>query len=93
MLFSKLQTLSFKLFNWPSYDVITKNNGKIRTFAKPNELYSIRKFFIRAFQKCAFFIEFEPLCQKLWVFIINFGMFYNAHLPNMAMSRDPSRRF
>ena len=25
-----------------------------------------------------FFIEFEPLCQKLWAFLSNFGSFYDA---------------
>ena len=33
-------------------DVITKNNGKIRTSAKPDKLYIIRKKMIRAFRKC-----------------------------------------
>ena len=32
-------------------DVITKNNGKIRTSAKPAKLYIIRKVMMRAFQK------------------------------------------
>ena len=35
------------------------------------------------------FIELEPLCQKLWAFLSNFGSFYNARSPNMVMSRDP----
>ena len=39
------------------------------------------------------FIEFEPLCQKLWAFMSIFGMFYNARSPNMAMSRDPRSKF
>ena len=28
-------------------------------------------------------IEFEPLCQKLWAFLSNFGSFYHAHSPNI----------
>ena len=36
-------------------DVITKNNGKIRTSAKPEKLYIIRKVMMRAFRKCIFF--------------------------------------
>ena len=40
-----------------------------------------------------FFIEFEPLCQKLSDFLSNFGLFYYAHSPNMVMPRDPSWKF
>ena len=43
--------------------------------------------------KNAIFIEFEPLCQKLWAFMSNFVIFYNARSPNMAMSRDPRSKF
>ena len=28
-----------------------------------------------SYPKMYFFIEFEPLCQKLWVFMSNFGIF------------------
>ena len=46
---------------WRQNDVITKNNGKMRTSAKPDKLYIIRKVFTRAMQKCTFnFIESEP---------------------------------
>ena len=41
-----------KIFRNLTYDVITRNNGKIRTFAKPGILYIIRKVAIRAFRKC-----------------------------------------
>ena len=37
-------------------DVITKNNRKIRTSAKPDKLYIIRKVMMSAFRKC---IEIE----------------------------------
>ena len=39
-------------------DVITKNNGKIRTSTELNKLYIIRKVMTRAFRKCNF-IEIE----------------------------------
>ena len=54
--------------------LLPKNNGKMRTSAKPNKLYIIRKVLIRAIQKCTF-IEFEPLYQKLWAFMSNLGIF------------------
>ena len=37
---------------WRHNDVITKNNGKIRTSAKPGKLYINRKVMMRAFRKC-----------------------------------------
>ena len=72
---------------WRHNDIITKNNRKMRTSAKPNKLYIIQKVLMRAIQNILF-IEFEPLCQKLWAFMSNFGIFYDARSPNMAMSRD-----
>ena len=36
-------------------DIITKKNGKMRTSAKPNELYIIRKVLMRAIQNCTFY--------------------------------------
>ena len=61
----------------------------MRTSAKPNKLYIIGKVLMRAIQN-VLLIEFEPLCQKLWAFMSNFGIFYDARSPNMAMSRDPT---
>ena len=72
--------------------VITKNNGKIRTSAKPNKLYIIRKILMRAIQN-VLFIEFEPLCQNVWAILSNFRFFYDARLPNMVMSLDPRSKF
>ena len=45
----------------------------MRTSAKPNKLYIIRKVLMRAIQNVPF-IEFELLCQKLWAFMSNFGI-------------------
>ena len=42
------------------YDVITKNNGEIRTFTKPDKLYIIRKVMMRAL----IFIEIESFNKK-----------------------------
>ena len=64
----------------------------MRTSGKPNKLYIIRKVLMRAIQNKGF-IEFEPPCQKLWAFMSNFGSFYDARSPNMAMSRDPRSKF
>ena len=34
----------------------------------------------KSFPKMHFFIEFEPLCQKVWAFLSNFGFFYYAQI-------------
>ena len=34
------------------------------------------------------FVEVEILCQKLWIFMSNFGLFYHNHSPNMVKSCD-----
>ena len=52
-------------------DVITKNNGKIWTSAKPDKLYIIRK----VLSKNVLFIEFELPCKNLRAFLSNFGFF------------------
>ena len=49
---------------WRHCDVITKNNGEIRTFTKPDNIYIIRKVTMRAL----IFIEIGSLNQKLWPF-------------------------
>ena len=64
----------------------------MRTSAKPNKLYIIGKVLMRAIQN-VLFIEFDSLCQKLWAFMSNFGIFYDARSPNMAMSRDTESKF
>ena len=40
---------------WRHGDVVTKNNGKIRTSAKPNKLYITRNVLTTAIQKCTFY--------------------------------------
>ena len=52
---------------WRHNDVITKNNGKIRTSAKPSKLYIIRKEMMSAFRKCNFYWNWVTE-QKLWPF-------------------------
>ena len=66
-----------------------ENNGEMRTSAKPNKLYINRKVLMKAI----LLIEFEPLCEKLWAFLSNFGIFYDACSPNMVISRDPRSKF
>ena len=39
------------------------------------------------------FLECEPLCQKLWAFLSNFGPFNDACSPNMVMLFDPRSNF
>ena len=47
---------NFKKYDlWRHNNVITKNNGKIRTSAKPGKLYIIRKEMMRALRKCNFY--------------------------------------
>ena len=67
---------------WQNLDLLeTKQN-----------IYIIQKVLMRAIQD-EVFVEFEPLCQKLWIFLSNFGSFYDTHSPNMVMSRDPRYKF
>ena len=44
-----------------------EDNGKMRTSAEPNKIYIVGKVLMSAI-KNVFFIEFEPLYQKLWAF-------------------------
>ena len=50
-----------------------EDNGKMQTSAEPNKIYIIRKE-LRELSKNVTFIEFEPLCQKLWAFMSSFTM-------------------
>ena len=65
-----------------------EDNGKMRTSGEPNKISIARKVLTRAIQN-VFFIEFEPLCQKLYAFMSNLP----NHSPNMVMSRDPGFKF
>ena len=42
----------------------------MRTSGEPNKIYIVGKVLVRAIKKCNF-IEFGPLCQRLWAFILN----------------------
>ena len=48
-----------------------ENTGKMWTSAELNKIYIAGKFLRRAILKNVIFIEFEPLCQKLWAFMSN----------------------
>ena len=81
---------------WRYNDIITKNNGK--TMGKcghqrnQTNYTSVERYWWEL-SKNVLFIEFKPPCQKLWAFLSNFGIFYDAGSPNMVMSRDPRSKF
>ena len=60
---------------WRHNDIITKNNGKMRTSSKPNKLYIIRKVLMRAIQKCTFYwiwvtmLKVMSIYVKFWHFL------------------------
>ena len=60
----------------------------MRTSMEPNKIYIIQKVLMRVIQNVTF-IEFEPLCQKLWVFISSFTMtthqIWSCHM-NLAIN-------
>ena len=62
-------------------DIITKNNGN-SDLRKTKQIIYHSKGIDENYPKMHFFIEFEPLCQKLWAFMPNFGIFYDACSPN-----------
>ena len=55
--------------------------------------YTLFKRYWWELSKNLLFVEFESLCQKLWTFMSNFVIFYDARSRNMAMSRDPRSKF
>ena len=77
---------------WRHNDIITKTmeNADLR---ETKQIIYHSKGIDESYPKNVLFIEFEPLCQKVWAFMSNFGMFYDARSPNMAMSRDPRSKF
>ena len=46
------------------------NNGNMRTSVEPNKIYIVGNVLMRAIQN-VILIEFEPLCQTLWTFMLN----------------------
>ena len=68
-------------------DVITKNNGKIRTSAKPNKIYIIWKLLMRAIQKCAFYWIWATVCQILALFTLPANQIWLCHVPKMQISK------
>ena len=77
---------------WRHNDIITKNNGKMWTSAKPNKLYITRKVLMRAIQKCTFYWIWTTMSKVMGIYV-KFWHFYDAHSLNMAMSRDPRSKF
>ena len=72
-------------------DVITKNNCKIRTSAKSNKLYVIRKVLIRAIQKMYFYSNlghcvkrYVHFCQMLALFTMPIHQIWSCHLTQVA---------
>ena len=59
---------------WRHNDIITKNNGKMQTSAKPNKLYIIRKALMRAVQKCTFY-WIRATMSKVMEIYVNFWHF------------------
>ena len=43
----------------------------MRSSTELNKIYIVRKILMRAIQSVTF-IEFEPLCQKVWAFMLSF---------------------
>ena len=81
---------------------VTRNDVTMTSLPKTMENADLReikqstyhsKCIDESYPKNVLFIEFESLCQKLWTFLSNFGIFYDARSPNMAMSRDPRSKF
>ena len=54
---------------WRHNDVITKNNGKIRTCAKLGKLYIIRKEMMRTFRKCNFYWNWIPESKVMAIYV------------------------
>ena len=72
---------------------LPKNNGKIRTSAKPNKLYIIRKVLMRAMQKCTFLLNLSHYVKRYGHFCQILAFFYDAPSSNMVMPHDPRNKF
>ena len=67
----------WKLSNnkWRHNDFITKSwMAKLEPSRNQTNYISFEKYWWEL-SKTVLFIEFEPLCQKLWAFLTNFGIF------------------
>ena len=74
-------------------DVIMMSLPKtMAKFGPPNRFYIIRKVLTRAIQKCTYYLIWAAM-SKLWFFLSNFGLFYDARSLNMVMSRDQRSKF
>ena len=54
---------------WRHNDIITKNNGKMRTSTKPNKLYIIRKVLMRAIQKFTFYWIWITMSKVMGIYL------------------------
>ena len=54
---------------WRHNDIITNNNEKMRTSAKPNKLYIIRKVLMRAIQKCTFYWIWVTMSKVMGIYV------------------------
>ena len=88
---------SFKVpQNMESKTDVTRNNVIMTSLQKTMENADLRetkqiiyhsKGTDESYPKNVLFIAFELLCQNVWAFMSNFGIFYDAPSPNMAMSQ------
>ena len=76
---------------WRHNDIITKNNGKMRTFAKPNKLYITRKVLMRAIQKRTFHWIWATMSKAMGIYV-NFGIFLRCQLPKYGHVTWPKKQ-
>ena len=62
---------------WRHNDVFTKTMSKFGPPRNQTKYKSFERYWWEL-SRNVLFIEFEPLCQKLWAFLSNFGSFYDA---------------
>ena len=53
---------------------------------------SFQKFWEKP-SKNVIFNKFESLCQNLWAFMSNFGLFYHNHSPSVVKSRESGFKY
>ena len=54
---------------WRHNDIISKNNRKVRTSAKPNKLYIVRKVLMRAIQKSTFYWIWATMSKVMGIYV------------------------